>query len=62
MHASMQDLSSHTKEFLDAAIKGEEVLITYPGHDYIKLVPIKKKEKQENLAFGLWKDNQADDV
>lgn len=57
MHASIRELRSHTKEFLDAAHRGEEVIVTYRGKDYAKLTPIIHEVSTENEAYGLWQDN-----
>lgn len=57
MHASIRELRLHTKEFLDVASRGEEVIVTYRGKNYVKLMPIVTISSSENAAFGLWKDN-----
>ena len=57
MHASIRELRLHTKEFLDVASRGEEVIVTYRGKDYVKLSSISPVIEQENLIFGLWEDN-----
>ena len=57
MHASIRELRLHIKEFLDVASRGEEVIVTYRGKDYVKLVPITPSVIAENTAFGLWNDN-----
>ena len=58
MHASIRELRLHIKEFLDAANRGEEVIVTYRGKDYVKLVPITPAATAaESVAFGLWNDN-----
>lgn len=57
MHASIRELRLHTKEFLDVASRGEEVIVTYRGKDYVKLVPISSPPSVESDAFGLWSDN-----
>jgi prevent-host-death family protein len=58
MQATSKDLRFHTKEILDAAIRGEEVVITYHGKPCAKLVPISSsniKDKKNNFC-GMWKD------
>ena len=58
MQATSKDLRFHTKEILDAAVRGEEVVITFHGKPYAKIVPIaeaKKKDKQNEFC-GMWKD------
>lgn len=66
MEATTKDLRFHTKEILDAAaIRGEEVIITFHGKPYAKIVPIAKSanSKKDNEFCGMWKDrNDMDDV
>ena len=57
MHASIRELRLHIKEFLDVASRGEEVIVTYRGKDYVKLVPLTSSTTQESSVFGLWRDN-----
>ncbi len=57
MHASIRELRLHIKEFLDVASRGEEVIVTYRGKDYVKLVPIAHAAVTHNTIFGLWTDN-----
>ena len=40
MQATSKDLRFHTKEILDAAMRGEEVVITFHGKPCAKIVPI----------------------
>lgn len=35
MQATSKDLRFHTKEILDAAMRGEEVIITFHGKPYV---------------------------
>ena len=58
MQATSKDLRFHTKEILDAAKRGEEVVITFHGKPYAKIVPISepKRENKENEFCGMWKD------
>ncbi len=61
MYSTAKELRFHTKELLDSVSRGEEVIITYRGKPYAKLVPIKKSkqniEKADEL-FGMWKDRK----
>ena len=61
MYSTAKELSFHTKELLDSVSRGEEVIITYRGKPYAKLVPFKKSkqtiEKADEL-FGIWKDRK----
>jgi len=64
MQATIRDLRTHTKELLDTVSNGEEVIITYRGKPYAKLVPLETEkiyEKEEgHQLFGIWKDR--DDI
>ena len=61
MKATAKDLRFHSKELLDTARRGEEVLITYRGKPYAKLVPVTGEidlaQNLENHLFGMWADN-----
>ncbi len=59
MYSTAKELRFHTKELLESVSRGEEVIITFRGKPYAKLVPIKESKKnQENAKelFGIWKD------
>ena len=58
MQATSKDLRFHTKEILDAAMRGEEVIITFHGKPCAKIVPIAKssKKNKQNEFCGMWKD------
>lgn len=58
MQATSKDLRFHTKEILDAAIRGEDVVITYHGKPYVKIVPIdpSSSSNKSNEFCGMWKD------
>ena len=66
MQATSKDLRFHTKEILDAAMRGEEVVITFHGKPYAKIVPIttgSNRENKQNDFCGMWKDRtDMDDV
>ena len=65
MQATSKDLRFHTKEILDAAMRGEEVIITFHGKPYAKIVPIAKPKQgnKQNEFCGMWKDRtDMDDV
>ncbi len=58
MQATSKDLRFHTKEILDAARRGEEVVITFHGKPYARIVPLDEhasKDKQNEFC-GMWKD------
>jgi len=66
MKATTKDLRFNTREILETASRGEEVIITFRGKPKVRIVPIEtgsnKETKQTNL-FGIWKDNdQVKDV
>lgn len=58
MQATSKDLRFHTKEILDAAKRGEEVVITFHGKPYAKIVPVVEpgKANKQNEFCGMWKD------
>jgi prevent-host-death family protein len=59
MYSTAKELRFHTKELLESVSRGEEVIITFRGKPYAKLVPIKKSvrnSKETNELFGIWKD------
>jgi len=58
MQATSKDLRFHTKEILDAAMRGEEVIITFRGKPYAKIVPIadSSQNDKQNDFCGMWKD------
>ena len=58
MQATSKDLRFHTKEILDAAMRGEEVVITFHGKPCAKIIPIAEvsHENKQNDFCGMWKD------
>jgi prevent-host-death family protein len=67
MKATAKDLRFHSKELLDTARRGEEVLITYRGKPYAKLVPVTGElnlaDNVKNNLFGIWSDyKETEDV
>ena len=60
MQATSKDLRFHTKEILDAAGRGEEVVITYRGKPCAKVVPLESPETHHktNEFCGMWKDRK----
>ena len=59
MKATAKDLRFHSKKLLDTVNRGEEVVITYRGKPYAKIVPLEmkqRKRKKINELFGIWKD------
>ena len=65
MEATSKDLRFHTKEILDAAMRGEEVVITFHGKPCVKIISFinTNQENKENDFCGMWKDrDDMDDV
>ena len=60
MKATSKDLRFHTKEILDAAVRGEDVVITYRGKPYVKIISIPESDQngKENDFCGMWKDRE----
>ncbi|MDQ7053316.1 MAG: type II toxin-antitoxin system prevent-host-death family antitoxin [candidate division KSB1 bacterium] len=62
MIATARDLRFHTKEILEAVLRGEEVIITYRGKPRARILPIEPIRAGDNLGeepddlFGMWKD------
>lgn len=59
MYSTAKELRFHTKELLESVSRGEEVIITFRGKPFAKLVPIKESKKNlQNTKelFGIWKD------
>ncbi len=58
MQATSKDLRFHTREILDAAMRGEEVIITFRGKPYFKIVTISNAihDEKQNDFCGMWKD------
>jgi prevent-host-death family protein len=58
MEASAKELRFNTKEILDSVNRGEEVIITFRGKPYARIVPLKETKKDKNSKnelFGIWK-------
>jgi len=65
MKATAKDLRFYSKELLDTANRGEDVVITYRGKPCAKLVSyVEENSGREELdLFGIWKDDpQSKDV
>ena len=64
MKATAKDLRFYSKELLESVNRGEEVVITYRGKPYAKLVPFRETEEssedQKHRLFGIW--NDRDDI
>lgn len=59
MVTTAKKLRFDTKSVLHSIARGEEVLITYRGKAYAKLIPVNKKGLKKNTTkglFGIWKD------
>jgi len=61
MHSTAKGLRFHTKELLDSVSRGEEVIITFRGKPYAKLVPLKQSKNntaKSNELFGIWQNRK----
>jgi len=61
MYSTAKELRFHTKELLDSVSRGEEVIITFRGKPYAKLVPMKgakKNVEKSDELFGMWKNRK----
>ena len=56
MKATAKDLRFQSRELLNTVSRGEEIIITYKGRPYAKLVPHQNegKENKEDELFGIW--------
>ncbi len=56
---SIKHLRQHTREILDLAEIGNEILITYRGKKKAKVVPLSVGNKTlKDSAFGIWADRK----
>ena len=61
MQSTAKELRFHTKEILNSVHRGEEIIITFRGKPYAKIVPLKESKKDKdskNELFGIWKDRK----
>ena len=61
MQSTAKELRFHTKEILNSVHRGEEIIITFRGKPYAKIVPLKESKKvkdSKNELFGIWKDRK----
>ena len=61
MYSTAKELRFHTKELLESVSRGEEVIITFRGKPYAKLVPLrdsKNKVEKSSELFGIWKNRK----
>ena len=61
MTSTAKELRFHTKDILDSVHRGEEVIITFRGKPYAKIVPLKETKKDKNShneLFGIWKNRK----
>ena len=61
MYASTKDLRFHTKELMDVAKSGEDVIITYRGKPCVRLSVLDEETEiktKEHTVFGMWSDDK----
>lgn len=58
MQASVHEAKTHLSKLIDAALKGEHVVITRHGEPVIELTPARKKR----VTFGLLKEQIDGDI
>ena len=63
MKATAKEFRFHSKELLDAVVRGDSVVITFRGKPCAKLVPFKASEpenqlQREDALFGIWRDRK----
>jgi prevent-host-death family protein len=61
MKVSAKDLRTQTKRILEAAARGEEVIVSYRGQPRAKITAIGENEQGSGVAgsplFGMWRDH-----
>lgn len=62
MKATAKYLRFHTSEILEAAARGEEVIVTWRGKPRARVVGLeqRKRSRARNPSFGIWKDRDLD--
>ncbi|WP_022947231.1 type II toxin-antitoxin system Phd/YefM family antitoxin [Methylohalobius crimeensis] len=63
METTTKYLRFHTKEILAAADRGEEIIVTWHGKPYAKIIGLKEtlpRPRRRNAAFGIWRDRSED--
>lgn len=62
MKATAKYLRFHTNEILEAAARGEEVIVTWRGKPRARVVGLEQplRSNTRNPAFGIWKDRSMD--
>jgi prevent-host-death family protein len=61
MQSTAKELRFHTKEILNSVHRGEEVIITFRGKPYAKIVPLKESKKDKDSKkelFGIWRNRK----
>lgn len=59
MKATAKDLRFHSKKLLETVARGEEVIITYRGKPFAKLIPLEDviyDSDSDVELFGIWAD------
>lgn len=57
MKCSIKQLRQKTKELVDLAESGEEIIITYRGKEKAMVVPLMRQIEKTNIGFGIWSDH-----
>ena len=61
IQSTAKELRFHTREILNSVHRGEEVVITFRGKPYAKIVPLKESKRDKdskNELFGIWKNRK----
>jgi len=59
MHSTTKEVRLHTKELLDMVRSGQEIIITFQGKPYAKLVTFIESEsntEKSDELFGIWEN------
>jgi prevent-host-death family protein len=62
MQTTAKYLRFHTREILEAAARGEEIVVTWRGKPRARVVGLERRVRSvsSNPAFGIWKDRDID--
>jgi prevent-host-death family protein len=61
MNSKTKEVKLHDRDLIKLVSRGEEVIITYRGKPYAKIVPLKeskKKAEKSTQLFGIWKNRK----
>lgn len=60
-HVNIDEAKDHLPDLIDAAVKGEEIIITKDAQHRVKLVPIQKTKPRPQFGSGKGLIKMSDD-